>query len=176
MHSTVSSIHLSLSLSLIIRLCFIHAAHPPSQPTVTVLEMSKGKFFYKVQNKTQVSKGGRVPREGISRHKDAAALLQRSSSASFFRPAAAAPSSPSVFSQDELLLLSSCAYVSHSRSSRSRQRQNVIFLLRYRRSPRMLSCTYISHRRGGTTLTESRRLFLDSYGTFIPFLKKRLLY
>lgn len=121
MHSTVSSPSLSFNYPTL----FLDAAHPPSQPTVTVLEMSKGKYFYKVQSKTQLSKGGRVPREGISRHKDAAALLQRSGSAP---PPAPGESSPSVFSQDELLLLlSSCAYVSHSRSSRSRQRQNFLF-------------------------------------------------
>lgn len=81
-----STINLSLSLSLIIRLCLIDSAHPPSQPTATVLEMLKGKFFYKVQSKTQVSKGCCVPREGISRHKDAATLLQHTSSVSFFSP------------------------------------------------------------------------------------------
>lgn len=77
MHSTVSSPSLSFNYPTL----FLDAAHLPSQPTVTVLEMSKGKYFYKVQSKTQLSKGGRVPREGISRHKDAAALLQRSGSA-----------------------------------------------------------------------------------------------
>lgn len=174
MHSTVSSINLSLSL--IIRLCLIDSAHPASQPTATVLEMSKGKFSYKVQSKPQVSKGSRVPREGISRHKEAATLLRRSSSVS----SPPGESSPSLFSQEELLLLllliCSCAYVSHSGGSRSRQRTLFIFfLLRYRRSPRMLSCIYIRHRWGRTTLTESRRLYL----TFIPFfffLKKRPLY
>lgn len=176
-HSTESSIHPSLSLSLIIPLCLIDAAHPPSQPTVTVLEMSKGKYFSKVQSKTQVSKGGRVPREGISRHKDAAALLQRSSSASvffFFPPLRLHRESRHhrcslrmnfFFSP----LVHTSLAVEAAVVVKGRTLLFIFFLLRYRRSPRMLSCVYISHRWGGTTLTESRRLFLDSYVTFIPF-------
>lgn len=88
-------------------------------------------------------------------------------------------SSPSMFSQDELLLLSSCAYVSHSRSSRSRQRQNFIIIFFYWDIVAPHGCCRACTSRIGEAerlLQRSRRLFLDSYVTFVPFLKRRLLY